>query len=333
MEEVGIIFQDNILAQEAASLLHHPICISEAEYLFPVHSHRNKWFPFVINSNLPPADGYFRAISAKLMRSWVLKGQDGKHVDVPGGRCPVPSPLPAGAPERQVLGRRGVSGTPGAHPTSLLGASKRKLTSREPQNHARQPRALHRVARPDVESPGSLQSLPIFHAAGTLSWKLSDACVAERQSLGGCAQDAEMAPGPTFSKSRQETHREDGARRVAKEWAAGAAGACSDLDQQTLVLGHPAQSWAPARGSESPGTSCVLRRSHTTSERSTGRKYAAENSSPQPGRPTAAARSSHITQGLRKGSPVTFCCQRSTDPPLLPLPGSHLGGGTACTIF
>lgn len=33
------------------------------------HSHCNKWFPFVINSNLPSADGYFRSISAKLMSS------------------------------------------------------------------------------------------------------------------------------------------------------------------------------------------------------------------------------------------------------------------------
>lgn len=35
------------------------------------HSHCNKWFPFIINSNLPSADGYFRSISAKLMSSHI----------------------------------------------------------------------------------------------------------------------------------------------------------------------------------------------------------------------------------------------------------------------
>lgn len=36
-----------------------------------LHSHCNKWFPFVINPNLPSADGYFRSIIAKLMSSCI----------------------------------------------------------------------------------------------------------------------------------------------------------------------------------------------------------------------------------------------------------------------
>lgn len=35
------------------------------------YSQCNKWFPFVINSNLPSADGYFRSISAKFMSSHI----------------------------------------------------------------------------------------------------------------------------------------------------------------------------------------------------------------------------------------------------------------------
>lgn len=51
----------------ALSYLHIRSRISPSSF----YSQCNKWFPLVINSNLPSADGYFRSISVKLMSSCI----------------------------------------------------------------------------------------------------------------------------------------------------------------------------------------------------------------------------------------------------------------------